>query len=221
MSGRGHLVILGLSGVLLPVLMLIFASVVLQTCALQSYLLTQRLFPALTHAGYEYWLDWGTLLGAQREGDMIAHDYDADIGMREVEFQRLKREWSTQPELRGMWLVREGDGLYRIRHGLGWVDVFRYAEEGEGEGAQLVMKSMAASRHSCACVGRGHHIARHLILPLTPFVFGSVVAPGPVRTPEYLEHLYGADWRVSHKNWVARLMTLVPSLCPPQQCKAR
>ena len=40
----------------------------------------RRLDAAMTECGCEYWLDYGTLLGAMREHDFIRHDHDIDTG---------------------------------------------------------------------------------------------------------------------------------------------
>ncbi len=193
--------------VLTCALLIALTSVVMQTCAAQCYSLTQILFPALDAAGYEYWLDWGTLLGAKREGTMIAHDYDADIGMRETEFQRLKKEWKKNPAFKGMRLSKETSGLYRVRRGLGWVDVFRYDDSASGP---LQMISMANEHHSCKCKGKGHTISADTMFPTTKVRFGAVDAPAPSQTAAYLEHLYGSTWMVPRKNSVAKLMNLLP-----------
>lgn len=196
-----------LGSILTILLLLALTSVFLQMCASQTYTLTQTLLPALTAAGYEYWLDWGTLLGAEREGGMIAHDYDADVGMRESEFQRLKNEWSFRPEFRGLRLTREPDGLYRVRQGLGWVDVFRYDDATPGS---MSMISMANSRHSCKCAGTGHQVHPSTVFPLKRVLFGAAAAFAPGDTANYLTHLYGADWMTPRKNLVAHIMTLFP-----------
>jgi hypothetical protein len=193
--------------VLASVLLIVLTSVIMQTCAAQCFSLTQDLFPALEAAGYEYWLDWGTLLGAKREGTMIAHDYDADIGIRESEFQRLKKDWKKNPAFKGMRLCKENSQLYRIRRGLGWVDVFRYDDS---RGIPLNMISMSGEQHSCKCSGKGHTTRRDVIFPVTKVKFGSVSAPAPARTADYLEHLYGSSWMVPRKNSVAKLLNLVP-----------
>lgn len=204
----GDVVVVSLGSVLIVLLITALTSVVMQACACQTDKLTQRLFPALSAAGYNYWLDWGTLLGARREGGMIPHDYDADIGMQESEFQRLRANWKNDARFRGMHLCKEGDGLYRVRSGLGWVDVFRYTSDGD----MLDMLSMAHGRHSCKCAGRGHHIARAYMFPLRSLRFGSVVAPVPADTDSYLVHLYGDSWHIPRKNDASRIMSLVPRL---------
>lgn len=195
--------------VLVCVLLVVLASVIMQLCASQCYTLTQQLFPALNKARIEYWLDWGTLLGAKREGTMIPHDYDADIGMRESEFQKLKQEWNRNPAFKGMRLCKENSGLYRVRRGLGWVDVFRYDDNCDDSDA-LRMISMAGEQHSCKCDGKGHKTSRSTIFPTKHLRFGAVSAPAPQYTELYLEHLYGSDWVVPRTNSVAKLLSLVP-----------
>lgn len=41
-------------------------------------------------AGIRYWLDYGALLGAVREGGMITHDNDADVGILLEDWGKLK-----------------------------------------------------------------------------------------------------------------------------------
>lgn len=195
------------SAIVICVLLVILTSITMQAAAGRCFCLTQKLFPALDQAGVEYWLDWGTLLGAKREGTMIAHDYDADIGMRESQFQKLKTQWNQIPALKGMRLFSEGGNLYRIRCGIGWVDVFRYDDS---DPETLNMTSQANVKHSCECDGKGHRTQRSIVFPLTKLKFGNVVASAPNDTEAYLEHLYGSDWKIPRKNSGATLLNLVP-----------
>jgi len=39
--------------------------------------------------GIKYWLDWGTLLGAVREGKIIEWDYDIDLGTMDDNFDKI------------------------------------------------------------------------------------------------------------------------------------
>lgn len=50
-----------------------------------------QLTPLLEQAGIHYWLDYGALLGAVREGGMIAWDNDADIGVLLEDWGKLKQ----------------------------------------------------------------------------------------------------------------------------------
>lgn len=203
--------VITLGSILACLLVVMIVSVITQTTATQCYSLTQKLFPALTAAGYQFWLDWGTLLGAQREGTMIAHDNDADIGMRESEFQRLKKDWPRHPAFKGMRLAYLRDNLYRVYQGLGWVDIFRYADDPSDVGT-LTMISLDKDEHSCKCDGAGHRITKSTIFPTTTVRFGNVDAPAPKEVASYLEHLYGGDWIVPRprKNGTTVLLNLVP-----------
>lgn len=213
MTNKSHIILYTLSACVIILLLLSLASAVMQLSAAQTFQLTQQLLPLLDALGYDYWLDWGTLLGARREGGMIAHDYDADIGMRESSFQRLKTQWAQQPHLFGnMKLKKESAELYRIRLGIGWVDVFRYDDSSKT--GTLRMLSMQNQHHSCKCPGRGHTTNKELIYPLRRLRFGTVTANVPNATDMYLTHLYGSDWMTPRVNRVARLLKLFPTARP-------
>ena len=47
--------------------------------------------------GIKFWLDWGTLLGAVRDGKVLAWDSDADIGLMTDDYEKIV---STFPELK-------------------------------------------------------------------------------------------------------------------------
>lgn len=176
----------------------VYGGMVLRGLTLQKqvrdvYSLTQRLFPVLEQLGVEYWMDWGTLLGARREGTIIAHDNDADIGMMRSEFRKLQDYFEQHhPFLQGMTLkrVKKEIQLWRVYGGRGWVDVFVYDEHQPG---MLTMTSMNNVKHSCAC-SLGHGTSRDTVFPLSRLQFGEVTAPAPAQVDAYLDHLYGTDW---------------------------
>eukprot|EP01012_Entosiphon_sulcatum_P002808 TRINITY_DN10686_c0_g1_i1.p1 TRINITY_DN10686_c0_g1~~TRINITY_DN10686_c0_g1_i1.p1 ORF type:complete len:333 (+),score=33.35 TRINITY_DN10686_c0_g1_i1:63-1061(+) len=45
----------------------------------------------LDHIAVPYWLDWGTLLGSWRTGDVIPWDDDGDVGFLERDIQAIRR----------------------------------------------------------------------------------------------------------------------------------
>lgn len=53
--------------------------------------------------GIRYWLDYGALLGAVREGGLIEHDNDADIGIHIDDWGKLKQLRAAAHE-RGFYL---------------------------------------------------------------------------------------------------------------------
>ena len=55
--------------------------------------LKKRLFNTvdiLEKNNIKYWLDFGTLLGAFREGKIIEHDYDVDIGILHKDLEKVR-----------------------------------------------------------------------------------------------------------------------------------
>ena len=43
----------------------------------------------LQELGEPFWLDFGTLLGYYRGGDIIPHDIDIDVGMMESSYEKI------------------------------------------------------------------------------------------------------------------------------------
>jgi hypothetical protein len=202
------LVVTLLAAVFITVFALFMTSVCLQLSATQTFDMSQQLFPALEAAGYDYWLDFGTLLGAEREQTMIAHDYDADIGMREPEFQRLKANWDQNPLFAGMRLELEKEGLYKVRRGLAYIDIFRYDDSQPGV---LHMISQGNTDHKCACNRKGHSMPASHVYPLKRQWFGTITAPTPAQSDVYLAHWYGPDWRVPKRTQgKARKLSMAP-----------
>lgn len=76
----------------------------------------------LDEKGISFGLAYGTLLGAIREHDFIAHDYDVDIYIKDKE-----KLLSVIPEFyeRGLKLCRVQEGrLYSFRHGNAYIDLY-------------------------------------------------------------------------------------------------
>lgn len=57
----------------------------------------ERVATRLEQGGIDYWLDWGTLLGAVRDGGLMPHDTDVDLSVAREEVPRLRALMDGQP----------------------------------------------------------------------------------------------------------------------------
>lgn len=75
----------------------------------------KKTLPILNANNINYWTDFGTLLGIVREGDVIAHDYDADFC---TDVTQIKKIWtrSMRDALieQGLCLVKSKNSCFKI-----------------------------------------------------------------------------------------------------------
>jgi hypothetical protein len=93
--------------------------------------LLKALIPGLNIVGLKYWVDYGTLLGLYREGDIIRHDSDVDVCLypRDVN-ERLAEKMISLIDLLGSefelryYPKDEGLNLYRVFHSGVYADLY-------------------------------------------------------------------------------------------------
>lgn len=166
----------------------------------------------------DYWVDSGTLLGQFRRQAVIPWDTDADFGVTEQGFAMLRDlEWSVP---RGYELqVMDSERYYSeerdwnvparlVDTALGfYVDVFVFAEsQVQGDIAMLGPPASESWANCVHCVHIGRQGAARLLLLPKSYVFPLLRCPFadftvlcPARRTLYLEHLYGADFRVEKR----------------------
>jgi hypothetical protein len=149
----------------------------------------------LAGLGYPGAIGYGTLLGAVREGRLIAHDDDVDmmVAMRARDERELDGELDTLVKrLRALGVratITAGFQFLKVtapRAGRP-VDVFPVIGAG-ADSVRLYLRNM-----------RFHDMPRAAILPFAtvPFYGQPIEAP---RAPEvFLERHFGADWRVPNR----------------------
>ena len=148
-----------------------------------------RLFKkVMDDRGAELFLFFGTLLGAVRGGDFIAHDYDTDVVIMEKDRGRLLDATHL--------LLAAGFELARCRNHGRFTTFLRNGE--------YIDVYVAEERHRfpyrlCWSVG-GAFITHDLLTEFTGMVFIGESYRVPRRYDEALTELYGADWRVEKKN---------------------
>ncbi|KIY94186.1 hypothetical protein MNEG_13774 [Monoraphidium neglectum] len=90
--------------------------------------LIRTVSPVLGSLGATYWLDFGSLLGAHREGDVIAHDNDADVVVLNPDWDELLVALrAALPQYRVFFVVPSEDRSIRwirLLNGVGVMDVY-------------------------------------------------------------------------------------------------
>ncbi|MBY7129357.1 LicD family protein [Bacillus sp. 8YEL33] len=174
---------------------------------LECLLLVQETFKEYNQ---EFWLDYGTLLGAVREKDFISHDLDMDIGTFNMSEEK-KRALEKALNDKGVELSRKFtvDGhiveqtfTYKGTH----IDIFYYYSEDPNKvwcyffegtedmstkeiGNQKIMTGWNAKTVSSTLLGT----------KLMPFKGEEF--PVPSNVEEYLIENYGPNYMIKDENW--------------------
>eukprot|EP00884_Botryococcus_braunii_P005380 jgi/Botrbrau1/14843/Bobra.0278s0013.1 len=146
--------------------------------------------PALDQLGYDHWVDFGSLLGIYRDGDLILHDNDVDIcvlleapedmdgllsGLKKaLPYPVSIASPSEDPTVK--WI--------RVWCPFGFVDVYGAYDRGK---THLEVEL----GHANLC-----DIPKHLVLPTGKLLFKGVHLSVPVRVEDVLQDRYGATWNV-------------------------
>lgn len=158
----------------------------------------ESLFRLLERERLEYWLDWGTLLGCVRHGNIIPWDYDADVCMLTEPFQRLRRVLTERGgTIDGLTLwpnYYEADDEAIMLGFADWPD----DSLGIDIVAYEVVDGVVRTRMGPALIADypgQYDSAAEVVLPLTrlPMLGQQVRVPG--RWEARLVECYGADWR--------------------------
>jgi hypothetical protein len=141
---------------------------------------------ALKHAmdTIPFWLSEGTALGATREGDFIAHDDDVDIGIWAHDLKRFNKEALPRLRKAGFTLdfdLFKGTFMTLSRHGER-LDVDAVRPGGEC----MAARTAAANCGTCNCIIPYLNDMRPIQIRGETYM-----VPGH----DYLEYLYGSDWR--------------------------
>lgn len=155
----------------------------------------------LTKNGLQYWLNYGTLLGAYRDHDFIKHDYDLDIGMWWEDYECvkdlfLKNGFRLVVEYRiGSWETPE-NVEYRFEYAGAFIDVDFYKINAD-------MMAYTFNPDFIEGYDYSHKGVRHPIiveeinnpirgLKQIDFIDNKFWAPA--NTEEYLIYNYGEGW---------------------------
>lgn len=150
----------------------------------------EEVLAALGHAGVEAFPAYGTLLGAVRDGALIGHDSDADLGYVSRHHHPVD-------------VIRESFALQRELTGMGY-RVTRYS----GAGFQVLVEESDGGRRGLDVFG-GYFddgmlvllgevrvpFEREWVFPLGTTTLEGRELPAPAQPDRLLEAMYGPGWR--------------------------
>uniref|UniRef100_K3WTB3 LicD/FKTN/FKRP nucleotidyltransferase domain-containing protein n=1 Tax=Globisporangium ultimum (strain ATCC 200006 / CBS 805.95 / DAOM BR144) TaxID=431595 RepID=K3WTB3_GLOUD len=163
----------------------------------------------------EYWLDSGTLLGSFREKTVIPYDNDADVGIAEDAYFRLRDEkfdippgyelhvFEAKHHKRGnrdaaipCRLIHTTSGMY--------VDIFVFVDSKTLENQPMFgpIPSVSFGRcHHCSRrpSGKEFKIPKSWVYPLQLCEFGGRSVTCPARPTYYLRYLFGPNYMTPYR----------------------
>lgn len=161
--------------------------------------LKKRLFNTvdiLEKNNIKYWLDFGTLLGAFREGKIIEHDYDVDIGILHKDLEKVK-------ELRTEIIDKGGKNLIPFSK---YVDIFSYIEKED----RLICPSYTGSQlWQLPYYSKDGGFPKKWIDNLAKIKMYDREFLAPSHIPEYLIIKYGLDFDISNMDRIKEYATKI------------
>jgi hypothetical protein len=156
----------------------------------------------------KYWLDFGTLLGAYRNGDFLQHDEDLDFGAYlhdytpSIEKKFKKYGFKKTKE----FLIDKGEygreETYEY-HGV-QVDIFFYTQLTNSKAYYHDFVPIDGMSRDKTIDIHGGLIPREITLALEgigEIEFKGKKVPVPLPMEEHLEDRYGEDFMIENKNW--------------------
>lgn len=146
--------------------------------------------------GINYWLDYGTLLGAVRQNGFIPWDSDVDVSIMESDLPTLTRimeeELPEGYEFVPYWL----DRVYRVRkkdqQSEAFLDVYPYLVYGQDDEGNYKIRMKHGGDNPRTKTYRPHRpFPSKILFPLSRVVFNGYEFNAPCDTDTYLRMKYG------------------------------
>ena len=162
-------------------------------CTAHLLEMTFAVADVLERHGITFWLDYGTLLGAVRSGELIPWDDDVDLGILAADLPRV-HALGEEIARAGFWLDLRTEGVTRVAYShtnLQYVDLFAWHEH-EG----LLRTPLAGQYAWPGMAGRAAFPAAYVRDMETATLHGRRL-PVPTPVHEFLrDHRYGPDYMV-------------------------
>jgi phosphorylcholine metabolism protein LicD len=149
----------------------------------------------------KYWMDFGTLLGAVRGGEILPWDKDADFGVLAKDerkifdlFGRIKRD--------GFWIDRPWRGLFKVYYSkvnLNFIDVFIWDMWSVHQPKKEEWKAMCM--HNAIALNYKKFFPSYFIDRLDWVELNGKKLRAPQDYEKFLELRFGKDWRIPKRKW--------------------
>jgi lipopolysaccharide cholinephosphotransferase len=150
----------------------------------------------LNKANIPFWLSEGTALGARREGNFILHDDDIDIG---IWIQYREQFKQILPEL-----IKAGFTIdFEVYNNtIIWISRKGVKIDVDFTGKNIICVACKTSTAQCSTCNK---MLKYLQkLEYIDFLGKKYLCPGE----DYLEYLYGKDWKIPQKQQFNKLLYL-------------
>jgi len=162
---------------------------------------------AFEELGIQYWLEFGTLLGAIRDKDFIKHDLDIDLGLF---LEDYSDEIKIVLESYGFKKIRDisiDDGNYGFEESYMYkntiVDLFYFTKNKNIMYSHDFKNEESKSWHK-TIVDNGGLIVREMIFPFNGFEeidFLNIKYPVPKEAHKHLKSFYGENYMIKDRSW--------------------
>ncbi len=167
---------------------------------------------AFKELGIPYWLDFGTLLGAVRDKDFVAHDCDIDVSMYLSDYTPQIPKMMEKYGFKKTRDIKVDDGQegYEESYMLNGinVDIFYYTKINETMAFSYVFLSLDEYYDNNETIKKiGGLIPRKTTVPLSGIEyidFKGKQYPAPYPIKEHLSSLYGETYMIKDRNWNLR-----------------
>ena len=140
--------------------------------------------------GITHWADYGTLLGAVRDGDLIAWDEDVDLGALATDTEAILA-LKAEIEAAGHTVTRPEPAVIRIDYSAANsanLDLFLWQEEDE------MLTADFDPSYDWPGV-EGHRFPKQYVMNLKPVSIGKLSLPAPSPVDRFLtDHRYGPEY---------------------------
>jgi len=167
-----------------------------------------RVDEVFTELGIEYWLGFGTLLGAYRNGDFLQHDEDLDFG---AYLNDYSSNIETVFNKYGFKKIKDfiiDDGKYGREETYEYlgvqIDVFYFTRKTDTKVYYHDFMPISGKSRDKTIEELGGLIPRELTLALEnigSINFRGKEYPVPIPTDRHLADRYGEDFMVENKSW--------------------